>query len=101
MKEREEKLSSNGHLREQYDVVDSRTAETLGNRVSPNLMQAIIKEAPKMTKVQAKRKIQGGEETLPPRKILRTIAPRLVNITNGARYPLKLSSSDPFLPQFN
>jgi len=101
VKEREENLSSNGHLREQYDVVDSRTAETLGNRVSPNLMQAIIKEAPKMTKVQAKRKIQGGEETLPPRKILRTIAPRLVNITNGARYPLKLSSSDPFLPQFN
>ena len=63
-------------------------------------MQAIIKEAPKMTKVQVKRKIQGGEETLPRKRPI-IIAPRQVNINNGARYPLKLSSSDPFLPQFN
>ena len=99
MKEREENLSCNENMREQNNVLDTRTAETIGNRVSSNLMQAIIKEAPKMTNVQAKGKTQGCEETLPPRKRPRTITPRLVN--NGARYPLKLYSSDPFLPQFN
>jgi len=101
VKEREENLSCNGNMREQNNVLDTRTAETIGNRVSSHLMQAIIKEAPEMTNVQAKGKTQGCEETLPPRKRPRTITPRLVNITNGARYPLKLYSSDPFLPQFN
>ena len=101
VKEREENLSSNGNLKAQNNVVvDSRTAETVGNRVSPNLMQAIIKEAPKRPNILSKRKIQGSEETL-PRKNPRTILPRLLNITNGASYPLKPLSSDPFLPQFD
>ena len=93
VKEKEETMMYNGNLRVQRDKpIDA--SDIVARRISSNLKQA-VKDAPKDHNLQTKRKIQSCEL---PRK--RTSTNCLVNITNGTCYPLKPSSKDPFLPQF-
>ena len=95
VQEKEEAMMYNGNLRVQRDkVVDAKTSDIVARRISSNFKQA-VKDAPKIHNLETKRKIQSCEL---PRK--RTSTNCLVNITNGTCYPLKPSSKDPFLPQF-
>ena len=93
-KAKEETMRKNGNQgisREQ--VVDLKTAEIVARRISSNFKLSV-----KGTQaLPAKRQIQRSEENL-SRK--RTSTTCLLNITNGNVYPLKASSLDPFLPQF-
>ena len=106
IQDREEAVRNNGNLNNEKtmrqdrsvgisraQVVDPMTAEIVARRISSNFKLA-VKSTPALP---AKRQNQRSEENL-PRK--RTSTTCLLNITNGNVYPLKTSSSDPFLPQF-
>ena len=87
VKEKEEAMMYNRNLRVQRDkVVDAS-----------DVVARFPKIARKISNPQTKRKVQSCEEKLPKK---RTSTNSLVNITNGTCYPLKPSSKDPFLPQF-